>query len=73
MRLANRVTIDETVCKGCGLCTVTCPRKILELDAARLNIKGYHPATMTAQEKCIACAMCAVICPDSAITVEKEV
>lgn len=71
--MANKVIIDETVCKGCALCTVTCPRKILELDAARLNSKGYHPAVMTAQENCIACAMCAIICPDSAITVEKGV
>lgn len=71
--MANRVTIDENICKGCALCTVTCPRRILQLDANRLNIKGYHPAIMTDQDKCVACAMCAVICPDSAITVEKEV
>ena len=71
--MVNKVTIDETVCKGCALCTVTCPRKILQLDAGRLNAKGYHPATMTEQEKCTACAMCAIMCPDSAITVEKEV
>ncbi|MCL1975081.1 MAG: 4Fe-4S binding protein [Firmicutes bacterium] len=71
--MVNKVTIDETVCKGCALCTVTCPKKILQLDASRLNAKAYHPAIMIAQEKCIACAMCATICPDSAITVEKEV
>jgi 2-oxoglutarate ferredoxin oxidoreductase subunit delta len=73
MRLANKVTIDEAVCKGCALCTVACPRKILELDAARLNAKGYHPAVWAGPETCIACAMCAIICPDSAITVEKGV
>jgi 2-oxoglutarate ferredoxin oxidoreductase subunit delta len=43
------------------------------LDAGRLNIKGYHPSTITAQEQCIACGMCAIMCPDSAITVEKGV
>ena len=71
--MVNKVTIDETVCKGCALCTVACPKKILQLDAGRLNIKGYHPSTITAQEQCIACGMCAIMCPDSAITVEKGV
>jgi 2-oxoglutarate ferredoxin oxidoreductase subunit delta len=61
MTLVNKVTIDETVCKGCGLCAVTCPHNILQLDMGRLNAKGYHPSTMTAQEKCIACAMCAIM------------
>ena len=71
--MVNKVTIDENVCKGCGLCTSVCPRKILQLDMGRLNIKGYHPSTMMAQEQCIACGMCAIMCPDSAITVEKGV
>ena len=69
----NRVTIDENICKGCALCTVACPLRIMQLDSGRLNRKGYHPATVTEQEKCVACAMCATICPDSAILVEKEV
>ncbi|MCL1816647.1 MAG: 4Fe-4S dicluster domain-containing protein [Clostridiales bacterium] len=73
MTLVNKVTIDEAVCKGCALCTATCPKKLLVLDASRLNAKAYHPAIMTAQENCLACAMCAIICPDSAITVEKGV
>ncbi len=70
--MANRVTISETACKGCGLCTSVCPKQIVELDRARLNEKGYNPAMVTDAEACIACAMCAIICPDSAIKVEKE-
>ncbi|MCL2496593.1 MAG: 4Fe-4S binding protein [Clostridiales bacterium] len=70
--MVNHLTIDETVCKGCALCTVACPRKILQLNMGKLNAKGYHPSMITAPEKCTACAMCAIICPDSAITVEKE-
>lgn len=66
-----KVTVDENVCKGCGLCTTACPRKIMALDSDRLNKKGYHPAHVTEMEKCIGCAMCAIICPDIAITVEK--
>ncbi len=70
--MANCVTVDENVCKGCGLCVEVCPRKIMELDRDRLNQKGYNPARCVGAEKCIACAMCALMCPDSAITVEKE-
>ena len=70
--MANRVTIFENVCKGCGLCTLVCPKKILTLDRSRINEKGYNPSVVTDMDRCIACAMCAVMCPDSAIMVEKE-
>lgn len=66
-----RITVNETVCKGCELCVGACPRKLIELDRSRINAKGYHPATMTDQEKCTGCAMCATMCPDVAITVER--
>ena len=70
--MSNLIYIDENVCKGCNLCVVACPKKILTLDSSKVNAKGYNPACITAMDKCTACAMCAIICPDSAITVEKE-
>ena len=66
-----KATIDETRCKGCGLCTTACPKGIVALSKTRLNNKGYHPAEVTEPEKCIGCAMCARMCPDTAITVER--
>ncbi len=69
--MAGKVTFDENRCKGCELCTTVCPVKIVIMDKDRINIKGYHPATVKEMEKCIACASCARICPDSVITVEK--
>lgn len=65
-----KVTFDENLCKGCGLCVSACPKKIIELKK-EINGKGYHPAGITEQEKCIACAFCATMCPDCVITVEK--
>ena len=66
-----KVTVSEDICKGCGLCTTACPKKIMVLDSGRLNKKGYHPAHVSDMEKCIGCAMCAMMCPDVAIRVEK--
>jgi len=70
--MANKVTISKDVCKGCGLCSVACPKKIVHIDRTVINAKGYNPAHVTEMDKCIACAMCAIICPDSAIKVEKD-
>lgn len=66
-----KMTVDHSICKGCGLCVTVCPKKIVLLDKSVLNIKGYHPAVVSDMESCIGCAMCAIICPDCAITVEK--
>ena len=68
----NKVTFKTDVCKGCGLCVTACPKKIVALATDELNQKGYHPAIITDQGKCIACAMCALMCPDCVITVEKD-
>jgi 2-oxoglutarate ferredoxin oxidoreductase subunit delta len=69
--VANRVIIDEIVCKGCGLCVAVCPKEILFIDRNRLNARGYNPSTVLKDGACLACAMCAVMCPDSAIRVER--
>lgn len=66
-----KITIDEGVCKGCGLCANACPLHIISLDTGRLNAKGYHPARLADPDKCVGCAACATMCPDTAITVEK--
>lgn len=67
----NKVTIDEILCKGCGLCVRACPKHLLALSQTRLNKKGYYPAEMTDPESCIGCAACARTCPDAAITIEQ--
>ncbi len=65
------VTVNEDLCKGCGLCVEACPKKIMKLDNTHINQKGYHTACCSAMAECIGCAFCATMCPDVAIVVEK--
>jgi len=66
-----KITINNELCKGCGLCVENCPKKILELSKTCSNDKGYFYVTILDMSKCIGCASCAVMCPDSVIEVER--
>lgn len=64
-----KMKVDFDRCKGCGLCTTSCPKKIVELQTEKLNSKGYYTAVCIDDEACIGCALCAIMCPDCAITI----
>ena len=70
--MANAVTIQKNICKGCSLCVDVCPKQVLGISRTDINERGYNPAIVLDISSCIACGMCGIICPDSAITVEKE-
>ncbi len=65
--MAKPVFYEER-CKGCELCTVACPKKIIVL-SDRINSKGYHPAACIDELKCIGCMLCAKTCPDMVIEI----
>lgn len=65
-----KITINTEACKGCGLCTLACPKKILAV-SAKSNDKGYYYVEVTDKEKCTGCASCAITCPDVVIEVER--
>lgn len=65
-----KIEINENRCKGCGLCTIACSQKLIQLSSG-FNLQGYTPARAASLEKCTGCAMCAEICPDVAIMVFK--
>jgi len=65
------VRIDGNFCKGCCLCGMACPKKIIVMSAF-INDKGYSPAEITKQEACSGCKACALLCPDGAISIYKE-
>ena len=66
------IIFDEEKCKGCELCIIACPKKIVALDVDRINKKGYHPAGVKEQDLCVSCAQCAIICPHVVIRVEND-
>lgn len=67
-----KLTINEVLCKGCGLCVRACPKNLLELSKTKINAKGYHPAEITDMAACVGCASCAKTCPDVVIRIEKD-
>jgi len=65
-----RIEINELRCKGCGLCTIACPGKLLSL-SDKANLQGYTVVRISNPGKCTGCALCAQMCPDVAILVYK--
>lgn len=67
-----KVVFNQDKCKGCQLCTVVCPKKIIEM-STQVNTKGYCPAHVANEDECIGCMSCALMCPDCVIEIfEKE-
>lgn len=70
----GRIEINESLCKGCAMCTLVCPKDLIEMAEDRLTPRGYHPARLVDPDlECTGCAICGVICPDAAITVYRWV
>lgn len=70
------IVIDQTLCKGCGLCIEVCPKGLITT-AGELNLKGYYPAEFKGDrvenpDGCTGCALCALVCPEIALEVYRE-
>ncbi len=66
----EKVKVDFEACKGCGLCVMACPKKIMQI-SNKSNNKGYFVVECVDQDACVSCASCARMCPDSALEVSK--
>ena len=67
-KVRGTIVVDNERCKGCDICVVSCPARVLEL-SPEVNGKGYHYTRMINPEACTGCVSCAIVCPDSCITV----
>ena len=65
-----KIEINQERCKGCGLCTLSCPKKLIQI-GKEINRQGYFYATWEDQGTCTGCALCGEICPDIAIAIWK--
>lgn len=65
------VFIEKDACKGCGICIMVCPKKILEF-TDELNQKGFYYPKLIHADKCILCENCMIYCPDFAVVVKKD-
>lgn len=66
-----RITFNKEECKGCAICIVSCPKKLLAFDASYINKNGIHPVMIKNNDDCVGCENCALMCPDAIITIEK--
>ena len=65
----GKIKINKEKCKGCGLCVIYCPNKLIFI-SEDLNKKGLYVAKFKDKErKCSGCSTCALMCPDFAIEV----
>ena len=53
----GKITIDKERCKGCGLCVLNCPKKILVISETESNRNGYFVVKMTDETACITGSM----------------
>jgi len=56
------IKINKDWCKGCELCVVFCPHKVLAIGKDRM-------AEPVKEDDCTGCLICEYKCPDFAITV----
>lgn len=69
-KIKGAVEVNNDRCKGCKLCVIACPSKVLAM-SKQVNAKGYNYAYMENPDDCIGCASCGIVCPDGCISVYK--
>jgi len=60
------VTVDESLCAGCGICVMTCPYEAPHLIEKEVNGVMDRFSEVNA-ELCMGCGMCVAACPMGAI------
>lgn len=64
-----RLIVDRSLCVGCELCNIICPREAIEIKKQPKRGKTQRPVIDVDESKCHFCGMCLSICPYGAIKV----
>lgn len=70
-KMRGAIVVDTERCKGCQLCIIACPQKVIAL-ANKVNLHGYPYVEAVNEEACVGCASCGIVCPDGCITVYRK-
>ncbi|MDR2119269.1 MAG: 4Fe-4S binding protein [Tannerella sp.] len=68
-KVKGAVVVNSERCKGCELCIVACPSRVLKLHPREVNHKGYHYVYTDQPDACTGCASCGIVCPDGCLTI----
>jgi len=65
------LTLDKSLCVGCEICQITCPREAIEVTKIpkKNGEKAQRPRFDVSEQKCSYCGMCEPVCPFNAIEV----
>ena len=65
LRNVTSLSLDPSLCNGCGMCAVVCPHGVLFLSRGKCVIRN--------RDACMECGACAVNCPPGAMKVNPGV
>ena len=68
------LNLDKTLCTGCGMCELICPREAIEIkNFPKVEGEKRKPPTIdVSEEKCHYCGICESICPFGALEVRVD-
>ncbi|MBI4289601.1 MAG: ferredoxin family protein [Chloroflexi bacterium] len=69
----GEIVINESFCRGCGLCEHFCNQGCIEILGDRFTPQGYMLPLFAHPEKCNACGICGRLCPHFSIEVYRLV
>lgn len=59
MKKLNIFEAEVHECFGCGVCAISCPKKIIDI---RLNNQGFYVPYLNSTDLCIQCGICVDVC-----------
>ncbi len=68
------LTLDKTLCVGCEICKIVCPREAIEIKKMpkKNGERAQRPMLDVSKQKCSYCGMCEPICPFNALEVRVD-